>query len=117
SIQIGTKKPEGDWKFTTRSAWSWSWKQGLDGPGLINMGADFVRLGARPFEGDNLLSELLEPQYASAATKAEVIEGRACHVVDVRRPLAPVYFARIWIDQQRGIPVRIEYYKDPSGGP
>jgi hypothetical protein len=78
---------------------------------------DFLRLGLRPFESDHLLSELLVPEYASVRPTMEQIEERAAYVVDVRRPLEPAYFVSFWIDRERGVPLRLEYYDEaPSEG-
>jgi tRNA A-37 threonylcarbamoyl transferase component Bud32/peroxiredoxin/Leucine-rich repeat (LRR) protein/multidrug resistance efflux pump len=115
TIQSGRRLAGKEWKFTTRSNWGWGYRDGVEGPGLINMGTDFVRLGSRPFEGDHLLSELLVPEYASVREEAEQVEGRESCVVDVRRPVEPAYFSRIWIDKERGAPLRLDYYdKAPS---
>jgi len=69
-----------------------------------------VRLGPRPFEGLRRLSEVLVPEYASVHDDREVIDGRKAYVVDVRRPAEHTYYARVWIDCERGMPLRLEYY-------
>jgi len=74
-----------------------------------------AKLGLRPFEGHYTLSQILVPEYASLHTKTEIIDGRETYVVDVKRPTIPAYFARIWIDRQRGMPLRIQYFdKHPN---
>jgi hypothetical protein len=65
-------------------------------------------------EGDHLLSELLVTNYASIEPETELVQDRSCHIVNVQRPLKPVYFARIWIDKERGVPLRLEYYNQPG---
>jgi RNA polymerase sigma factor (sigma-70 family) len=76
-----------------------------------------TKLGLRPFEGEQRLSELLVPEYASINNKTEVINGRETYVIDVRQHEYSNYFARIWLDKQRGIPVQIWYYgKHPAWG-
>jgi hypothetical protein len=45
------------------------------------------------------------------------IDERPASVVDVRRPLEPVYFASFWIDRERGVALRLEYYDEaPRAG-
>jgi len=76
-----------------------------------------AKLGLRPFEGEHRLSEILVSEYASLHDKIEIFNGREAYIVDVRRPPYHAYFARIWIDKQRGMPLRIWYYeKHPAWG-
>lgn len=76
-----------------------------------------AKLGFRPFEGQYRLSEILVPEYASLHDEIEMLNGRETYVVDARRPIPYTYFARIWIDKQRGMPLRIWYYgKHPTWG-
>jgi hypothetical protein len=71
----------------------------------------------RPFEGKHLLSEILVQEFASIHDDTEMIDGREAYVINAKRPDTPVYFGRIWIDCERGIPLRFEYYdKDPAVG-
>ncbi|MBN1972920.1 MAG: redoxin domain-containing protein, partial [Sedimentisphaerales bacterium] len=71
-----------------------------------------VKLGLRPFEGEFRLNEILVPDYATLNNKTEIISGRETYVVDAGWPPHSLYFARIWIDKQRGMPLRIWYYKE-----
>ncbi len=76
-----------------------------------------AKLGLRPFEGGHTLSQILVPQYASLHEKTEMIEGRETCVIDAKRPSVYPYFARIWLDRQRGMPLRIWYFdKHPDCG-
>ena len=68
-----------------------------------------TKLGMRPFEAHNWLSELLVPEYASAYERTEMKDGRKAYVVDVKRASEPAYYARMWIDLERGLPIQIEY--------
>jgi len=68
------------------------------------------RLGIRPFEGEQLLSEILIPENASILKKGEVLNGQSTYLVEVKRPIEPVYYARIWIDKEKGLPLRYVYY-------
>ena len=70
-------------------------------------------LGFRPFEGRTMLSELLVPERASLHEGTEVLDGRAVYVLDVRGPSNPPYYGKLWIDVERSIPLRIEYYDKP----
>jgi hypothetical protein len=75
----------------------------------------FAKLGLRPFEGQYRLSEILVPEYATLHDKIEILNNRETYVIDARQPDYPPYFARIWIDKLRGMPVHINYYhKHPS---
>jgi len=67
-------------------------------------------LGLRPFEAENNLSDILVPQYASLHKDTEMVDGRQVYVVDVNRPVQPVYFARIWIDRLWGVPLKLQYF-------
>jgi hypothetical protein len=74
-----------------------------------------INLSFRPFEGKTLLSELLVPDYATIYSKGEKIEGEPVYVVDIKRPIEPSYYGRVWIDQTRGVPLKFEYYDtDPK---
>ena len=70
-----------------------------------------AKLGLRPFEGRHRLSEILVPEYASLHDEIEMLDGRQTYVVDAKRPTYLHYFARIWIDKQWGMPLRINYYE------
>jgi len=72
-----------------------------------------AHLGLRPFDGKQLLSELLVPQYASVHHETQVVEDREAFVVDVYSPAPGTgvrVLGRIWIDSERGAPLRLEYY-------
>ena len=74
-----------------------------------------AKLGLRPFEGRYRLSEILVPEYASLHDETEILNSRETYVVDAGRPIPYTYFARIWIDKQQGMPLRIFYFdKHPT---
>jgi hypothetical protein len=77
-----------------------------------------AKLGLRPFEGEHRLSEILLPEYASLHDEFEILNGRETYVIDTRRPsYHHTSFARIWIDKQRGMPLRIWFFrKHPAWG-
>ena len=77
-----------------------------------------AKLGLRPFEGLHKLSEILVPEYASLHDEIQMLNGHQTYVVDAKRPTYPHYFARIWIDTQRRMPLQIWYYfeKHPARG-
>ena len=57
------------------------------------------------------------PEYASVHDQKQTLDGRKAYVVDARRPAVPTYFARMWIDCEHGMPLRIEYFgKHPAWG-
>ena len=102
-IEIGRQLPMREWKVTTPSKLEWG-----------HHPIDFWRLGPRPFEGEHLLSELLVPEHSSVRDRAERVNGREAYVIDSRRPAGPAYFARIWIDAECSVPLRLEYYNEPA---
>ena len=67
-------------------------------------------LGFRFFEG-YLLSRILIPELASLHEQSEVIDGRETYIVDLKHPSGRSYFARIWIDRQRAMPLRIRHFR------
>ncbi|MHC4293962.1 MAG: hypothetical protein ACYSTL_00080 [Planctomycetota bacterium] len=71
-------------------------------------------LGFRPF-GQHLLSELLVPEFASVHDKTAEIDGCETYVIDVKKPGNPCLFARIWLDRERGMPLRIWSYDKHPG--
>ena len=71
-----------------------------------------AKLGIRPFEGKYLLSETLIPENASVHDVFEMVDGRKTYVIDIKRPEEPVYFARMWIDSERALPLRIKYFNE-----
>ena len=74
-----------------------------------------VQLGIRPFEAEDWLSTFLVPEFAVAYEKKEKIDGRDAFIIDVKRKEEPVYYARMWIDSERGLPLLIEHYgENPS---
>jgi hypothetical protein len=77
--------------------------------------APIMFLGLRPFNHKNRLSELLVPEYASINEKRETIDGHETYVVDVKKPGRPNSSARIWVDCERGAPLRVEFYKKSEG--
>jgi hypothetical protein len=74
-----------------------------------------AKLGLRPFEGQHRLSEILVPEYASLHDDIEMLDGHQTYIVDAKRPTYLHYFARIWIDKQRGMPLHISYYHKHPG--
>ncbi len=66
-------------------------------------------LGLRPFNGCQKLSELLVKEHASFDGEIDVIDGRQAYVVGIKKPGKSSY-TRMWIDRERGMPVRYEYY-------
>lgn len=72
-----------------------------------------VRLGSRPFDGRLLLSKYLVSEYASVHDETEMVDGRETYVVDLKRQGKYVYYGRAWMDKERGVPLRFEYYDNP----
>jgi hypothetical protein len=101
TVNVGRKISGKDWIFHRPPKVQW---------GILDL--DFLRLGLRPFQSDQLLSELLVPEYASVRPGMEQFDERAAYVVDVRQPLAPAYFGSFWIDPERGVTLRLEYYDE-----
>jgi thiol-disulfide isomerase/thioredoxin len=58
-----------------------------------------------------LLSDLLVPERATLAERTEAIDGREAWVVTVKDPW-PAGRARVWIDRERGVPLRIEHREE-----
>ena len=74
-----------------------------------------TKLGFRPFEGEHRLSQILVTEHASLHEEIEIVDKCETYVVDAKRPSIHPYFARIWIDRHRGMPLRIWYYdKHPN---
>ena len=71
-----------------------------------------VRLGLRPFEAEHTLSEVIRSK-GTSVVREDKIEDRRVLVVDLKRPNEPAYYGRCWIDIERGLPYRIEYYSQP----
>lgn len=73
-------------------------------------------LGLRPL-GRYKLSELLAPGNAIIHEETEFIRDREAFIIDAKRPFQEtLYYARIWIDSERFMPLKIQHYglKDPS---
>lgn len=74
-------------------------------------------LGLRPL-GFHKLSEFLVPENAIIHTETEFIGDRESYVIDAKRPFQDEdpYYARIWIDCERYMPLKIQQfgYNDPS---
>ncbi len=68
------------------------------------------RLGIRPFEGELLLSELLVPEYAIILEKEKIFNNQSTSLIEIKRHTGLVYYARVWIDKERGIPLRYVYF-------
>jgi len=78
---------------------------------------DVVFLGLRPFSGHQKLSELLVKEHASFDGEIDVIDGRQAYIVGIKRP-GKTSFTKMWIDRERGMPIRYEHYDrhpDSSG--
>lgn len=76
-----------------------------------------TKFGLKLWGGKFQLSHILVPGSASVLDDTEMVNGRETYVVDVKRSVGSTKFARIWIDSERGIPLRIEYsYRHPSSG-
>jgi len=74
-----------------------------------------TRVGLRRFNRRYTLSEVLVPEHASLHEEIELVDGRETYVVDVTPPPVYTYFERIWIDRQRGLPLRLrEFDKHPD---
>ena len=74
-------------------------------------------LGLRPFNGKHKLSELLVKEHASFEGEIEVIDKRKAYVVGIKKP-GKTSFTRMWIDCERGMPIKYEHYDrhpDSSG--
>jgi len=73
-------------------------------------------LGLRPL-GLHKLSEFLVPENATIHSETERIGDREAYLIDAKRPAQqPPYYARIWIDCERYMPLKIQQYglNDPS---
>jgi len=67
-------------------------------------------LGIRPFSSQHKLSEVLVSEYASIHGETEFVDGRETYIVDVQQPNLSTHFMRIWIDCERGMPLKLEHY-------
>lgn len=79
-----------------------------------------AKLRIRPFEGKYSLSEILVSEHTTVLKDLEIVDNRQAYVVDAQRPDLYPYFVRIWIDKERGIPLRACSYNqypnlDPEG--
>jgi len=80
-----------------------------------NTDITITALGLRPFEGNHKLSEILTESYLRVHPRSKVIGAHLTWVIDAKRIHEPIYYARIWIDPERGIALRTEYFgKDPD---
>ena len=70
---------------------------------------DTMNLGLRPITGQHKLSELLVKEHASFDGEIDVIDERKAYVVGIKRPGKPS-FTRMWIDCERGMPIRWKHY-------
>jgi len=73
-------------------------------------------LGLRPL-GWHQLSEFLTRENAKVYAETELIDNQEAYVIDVTRPGREVpYYARIWIDCERYMPLKIQHFglNDPS---
>jgi len=66
-------------------------------------------LGLRPFNGHHKLSDLLVKEHASFDGDIDIIDGRQAYVVCIKKP-GKTSFTRMWIDCERGMPIRWEHY-------
>jgi beta-lactamase regulating signal transducer with metallopeptidase domain/Leucine-rich repeat (LRR) protein len=67
------------------------------------------RLEMRPLQGQQVLLDLLVPEYATVHPDTEVVEGRPAYVIDVSMPLVFWAAMRIWLDCEAGVPVRVQH--------
>lgn len=67
-----------------------------------------LRFGLRVLTGQYALREIFAFENASVCGE-EVIDGRGTYVVDAMFP-GGRYYIRAWIDQEAGVPLRVEYY-------
>lgn len=80
-----------------------------------NADITITALGLRPFEGNHKLSDILIDSCLRVHPTQKPIGKRLTWVIDAKRIHEPVYYARIWIDPERGIALRTEYFgKDPE---
>jgi hypothetical protein len=72
----------------------------------------------RPLRNEYLLSQLLVPAYASVHQDHASIDGRDTTVLKVKWPHPAGYYSLIWIDLERGMPLRMEHYHpdEEAGG-
>ncbi len=69
-----------------------------------------LRASFRPFANNYLLSQLLVSEHASIRETHATIDARDAVIVEINRPDRPRYYSRIWIDVERGMPLRMEHY-------
>ncbi len=72
-----------------------------------------IQFAFRPFGNRFLLSDCLLPQYASVRENRVMLNGRAAMLVDINEPREGSYYHRVWIDLERGLPLRMEFH-DPG---
>ena len=73
-----------------------------------------LRFGQRLLTANYSLREVLECSSASIHGQ-EVINNRSTYIVDTQFPNSSKYYARIWIDQEAGLPLQVEIYdRHPS---
>ncbi|MHC4439166.1 MAG: redoxin domain-containing protein, partial [Planctomycetota bacterium] len=71
---------------------------------------ELTYLGLRPLDKQRKLSEYLVEKNASFDGAIETIDGRETYVVDIKSTDAS-FFERVWIDCERGMPLKTEFYK------
>ncbi|MHC4700969.1 MAG: hypothetical protein ACYTFQ_10370 [Planctomycetota bacterium] len=100
----------------------WATKPDLMRGGISNMErfkwsrVGTSHLGLRPL-GLYRLSKLLAPENAILHKERELIADREAYIIDAKRPFQETsYYARIWIDSERYMPLKIQHYGpiDPS---
>jgi len=69
-------------------------------------------LGMRPAEWNLSLCDVLTLWKADVHEQRQTIEGTECYVVDLTMATSDGNPATFWIDSQRGLPVKIEYYEN-----
>ncbi|MFC1781792.1 hypothetical protein ACFLZ8_05985 [Planctomycetota bacterium] len=72
-------------------------------------------LGLRPL-GKEKLSELLLPENVITVREdSELVDGQETYVIDVKRPGEYPFYARIWIDCERYMPIKLQHFaENPS---
>jgi Leucine-rich repeat (LRR) protein len=69
-----------------------------------------AELEMHPFPGQYALLDLLVPEYAMLHAETEMVKNRPAYVVDVSMPLVYSLGMRIWLDQEAGVPVRVQHF-------
>jgi hypothetical protein len=68
------------------------------------------RFALRPY-GHYRLSEMLSAERAKVLPDPEIIDGRECRVVEIKRPHDGRSIVRVWLDAERMAVMRLRYYR------